>query len=137
MAENGSKQRRYDISMLRDFLDHLLCELRVEHSNLDKGSEATAAEWTAQQEVYRKKYHTTGLLERNLLQNDVESASEFDAASASFAAMFAEMRAVEIKRLEELQGLFDEVLRCCRQEEKPARTFSAAEMLSTMSSSQE
>jgi hypothetical protein len=137
MAENGAPPKRYDTSMLRDFLDHLLCELRVAQLSLGSAPREAIADLSATQDIYRRKYHTTGLLEQMALDNDVDSAQEFDTANASFDAMFAEIRSVEIKRLEELQGLFNEVLRCCGQDEKPVRTFSAAEMLEETAPSQE
>ncbi len=129
MAENGSTAKRYDTSMLRDFLDHLLCELRVAHSSYNPAEDGDLADLVRLNDKYRKKYNTTGLLEQSILENDVGSEAEFDAASSSFASMFSELRAAEIKHLDELQGLFNEALRCCGQTEKPVRSFSATEML--------
>jgi hypothetical protein len=137
MAENGATAKRYDTSMLRDFLDHLLCELRVAHSDLVSIAGEAGDDLTETQSIYRQKYHTTGLLEQSILENDVDSAKEFDSAKTSFDAVLADVRSVEIKRLEELQGLFNEVLRCCGQDQKPIRSFSAAEMLEESATSAE
>lgn len=134
MIDTGSSLKHYNISMLRDFLDHLLCELRLARLELSGESDGPAADLITLRTVYRNKYHTTGLLEPSALQNDVESPPEFETAQALFASMFADLRGVEIKRLEELQGLFDESLRCCGQDVIPVQVVSAAELLANSAS---
>jgi hypothetical protein len=52
MIVNGS--RCYDISMLRDFLDHLLCELRLARAVLVGESNETTVELRELIEVYRQ-----------------------------------------------------------------------------------
>lgn len=131
MNDFSTLAKRYDISMLRDFLDHLLCELRLAQLEFHSKSNGAPKDLTSLQEIYRNKYHTTGLLEVCTLENDVESAAEFETARELFASMFSDLRGVEIKRLEELQGLFDEALRSCAQDENPVRIFSAAELLAS------
>jgi hypothetical protein len=126
MHGNGSK--RYDISMLRDFLDHLLCELRLAQAELSSGNGA-AAELSELVDVYRRKYNVPGMLEVCVVTNDVSSAAELQAAETVLHTIFADLRRVETSRLDELQGVFDEALRCCSQDRRPTRTFSAAELV--------
>jgi hypothetical protein len=128
MADNCP--RRYDISMLRDFLDHLLCELRLAKAGFSAERNGAVGELSKLANVYRQKYNVPGMLEQFVLENDLAAGADLEAAEAIFAAIFADLRGAEIGRLEELQGLFDEALRCCARDDISSRNFSATELMS-------
>jgi hypothetical protein len=69
------------------------------------------------------------MLDECVITNDVSSDADLKTAEASLATIFADLRGVEMSRLEELQGVFDEALRCCRQDGHSTRHFSAAELI--------
>ena len=71
----GGERRRYDVQMIRDFLDNLIWELRVNHYEVASAAPAEYfgdprgdnPELTEQLAKYMKKYNNAGLLSLNQL----------------------------------------------------------------------
>jgi hypothetical protein len=101
-----SEARCYDVEMIRDFLDHLLWEVRISH--YESQSNKINPELAEQLERYQKKRQTVGLL----------FATEIGAASCSQDAdkyrelqrIKGEFRNSQLLCLEALRSLFAEAL---------------------------
>jgi hypothetical protein len=97
--------------MIRDFLDHLLWEVRIVNF------ESTAAPGTINPELgeqlkkYMAKYHC-GLLAAMDVGWDGIPEAERQQAARDFRAARQEASASQIAHLEALQGLFREALQC-------------------------
>jgi len=69
MSKNRLKRRKlkprkkyYDIQMIKDFLDHLMWELRINHIENTNPGCATNPELVEQLSKYSNKYNTVGLM---------------------------------------------------------------------------
>lgn len=119
----------YDVQMIRDFLDHLLLELRVQHyENVKALRTLTASEdirkaFAAAAEpserivdqfmAFQAKYAST-LLAANAVDGTNATEEEAREFSRAFLERNIQRRDEEIGHLEALQELFDEALLCAK-----------------------
>jgi len=102
----------YDVPMIRDFLDHLLWELRISHYELTTPkTDKVHQELKGQLTKYVKKRNTVGLLASNQLAASA-TPDEVERASVILKERLSNQRKVAIDHLEALADVFDEALRC-------------------------
>ena len=119
----------YDVQMVRDFLEQLLLELRVQHyenlkalralesTNDMKQAYAAAAEPSDsiinQMTVFQSKY-ATALMASNVIDGDDATEREVKEFAKELLQTNIERRDSQIGHLEALQDLFEEALMCAR-----------------------
>lgn len=128
IRQNNSKG--YDVEMIRDFLEHLLLEVRVQHyENLmglkimeehgdqrilrEVADEHTSPALVEQFCKYHAKYQTQLILDHGI---DGENATqaEIDIVTEAALGALTQKRDEQIGHLEALQELFDEALMCVK-----------------------
>jgi hypothetical protein len=122
MAQSNPKKPKatYDVPMIRDFLDHLLWELRISHHELTTPTpDQVHNELVGQLAKYIKKRNTVGLLASNQLATSA-TPQEVERASAILKERLGCQRIAAIQHLEALADVFDEALRCAA---KPDTTY--------------
>jgi hypothetical protein len=127
--------KRYDLTMIRDFLDHLLWELRTSHYEAvqrGRGEEVTSPELVGTLAKFNQKYGSV-LLPLAQMRRDGLTDAEFDESKANANRSMAELRDTQLGALESLQELFAEALKAaeCRTDLgfMPYLTVSAREFL--------
>jgi hypothetical protein len=105
--EKPSEARCYDVEMIRDFVDHLLWELRISHFETTGTGGGLNPELVDQLERYMRKRQTVGLLmghqaDRNIPREKVQQ----------FREALNALRQRQIDRLEALRPLLNEALFC-------------------------
>jgi hypothetical protein len=119
----------YDVQMIRDFLDHLLLELRVQHfENLKllkalrttddlatamKVTEETSRKLIDQLGVYQKRYQSS-LITSDVIDGSNTTEAELKAVMTVVMEGMSAKRDRQIGHLEALQDLIDEALFCAR-----------------------
>lgn len=120
----------YDVNMVRDFLDHLLLEVRVqqyENQLALRGMEAGLDATSANDEVkakeakiideqfthYLKKYECA-LISTNVIDDKGATSEEKDRFVKKLYQLNIARREEQIGHLEALAGLFDEALSCAK-----------------------
>ena len=98
-----SEARCYDVAMIRDFLDHLLWELRISHH--ESQTSKINPELAEQLEKYQKKRQTVGLL----FATGIDGNPDPD-KYRQFQTLRGEVRKSQLLCLEALQSLFREAL---------------------------
>ena len=119
--------RRYNLEMIRDFLDHLLLELRVQHYELNQtlrrfgfaGTLGEAANYAISPELTEKlnKYiekYPCFLLARTVFYTEGATEQETAEVSKSVIRSKSDMRDQQIGHLEALKKLFQEALKCAQ-----------------------
>jgi hypothetical protein len=101
-----SEARSYDVEMIRDFIEHLLWEVRIGHFEATSADGAINPELLEQIQRYQKKRQTIALLAANEIP-----ASGRDEVGALKRRM-AEVRQRQVDHLEALHTLFEEALFC-------------------------
>lgn len=105
--------KRYDVEMIRDFLDQLKLEVRLRQlENLD-GSAKTPPELLAQLRKFADKYNAGLLLAWELIPEGC-TKDEYDAVRDRLRQLRAEGRRLELEHLDALEDLFREALRCAQ-----------------------
>lgn len=102
---------RYDVEMIRDFLKHLLVEVRVAHSE----STPHATHLDIEQVNERKRLadkHGASLVPRNRFEGSGVGEDTYEAACDSLRARLEVQYTRWIRSLEDLSGLFDDALSC-------------------------
>jgi len=96
---------RYDLEMIRDFLDHLTWEVRIlEHEATHPG--AINPELVDQLSKYQTKRKTVGLLVTSTVS--AEAAQADPEKFAVFRILQGKVRACQLAHLDALKSLFDE-----------------------------
>lgn len=135
-AKAKAALKRYDLTMIRDFLDHLLWEVRISHFETvmrKRGkADTTSSELVETLSKYNQKYGS--VLQPILsVKRDGLSDEELNRAMANANAALAPIREDEIRALESLQSLFASALKAaeCRTDLGflPYSTVSAREFL--------
>jgi hypothetical protein len=102
--------------MIRDFFDHLLWELRINHDELQAaqhGGQPINPELVDQLEKYIKKRSTSSLL-ASLFMQDREGATseEIERNQRACAAAKLRIREEQLAHMEALRALFSEAIEC-------------------------
>ena len=105
--KNEPKRKKYDVKMIRDFLDHLKWEVRIAHFEYTSPPGATNDELVEQLAKYMKKYKVHGLLPYNAMPDDA-SQEVVDSFRSEYAQKFQK----QIDALESLGDLFTTALLC-------------------------
>jgi hypothetical protein len=119
----------YDVQMIRDFLDHLLLEVRTQHyenlklltalgatddlSTARKVTEEVSQKIVAQFVPYQQRYQSA-LIACNVIDRTNASDAEARAVTLAVAKAGLARRDEQIGHLEALKDLFDEALACAR-----------------------
>jgi hypothetical protein len=101
-----SEARCYDVAMIKDFLDHLLWEVRISHH--ESQTNKINPELAEQLGKYQKKRQTVGLLFATEI--GVASCSQDPDKFREFQRLKGEFRNSQLLCLEALQSLFAEAL---------------------------
>ena len=131
VVEQGNS-KRYDVEMIRDFLDHLLLELRVHHFELLKNlknysttddldtlakmmENQTSVSLVEQFLPFQKKYQSA-LIRVNAYDKKNASDAEVKAVITTVTKRTLANRDKQIGNLEALKDLFDEALECAKMQ---------------------
>jgi hypothetical protein len=132
----------YDVTMVRDFLDHLLLEVRVQHcenvrarKELDATGDINAAykavgkptQAVAEQFAKYQKKYAAALVPANRIDCTNASDDEVRAVVRQVIPEIIARREEQIGHLEALQSLFDEALKCARVAFAPDRNGNLVE----------
>jgi hypothetical protein len=98
--------------MIRDFLDHLLWEVRIDH--YEQVASGTNSELKEQLTKYIRKRQTVGLLFATMLEEEEPDPLKM----AEYRTLRAEFRKSQLLCLEALRSLFEEALRCAAKPDK-------------------
>jgi hypothetical protein len=101
-GEGPPEARRYDVEMIRDFLDHLLWEVRINH--YEQITSEVNPELQEQLTKYIRKRRTVGLLFATQI-TDLDPAR-----LAEYRTLKAGLRQSQLLALEALRPLFKEAL---------------------------
>jgi hypothetical protein len=102
-GEGPSGARRYDVEMIRDFLDHLLWEVRINH--YEQITSEVNPELKEQLKKYVRKRQTIGLLFATELDKKADPSR-----LAEYRKIKAGLRQSQLLGLEALRPLFEEAL---------------------------
>jgi hypothetical protein len=131
--EANRNGRRYDAEMIRDFLDHLLWEVRILHYESTATPGAINPELLDTIASLQSKYPGTAcLLAATYLTNDRELSGEQVARAEEYwRKARAQASQGWVDALEHLQGLFREALECVSKfaGQVPARHVDAFDVL--------
>ncbi len=110
-SAEASGANRYDVEMIRDFLDQLMLEVRLRHlENLD-GAAGTPPKLLAELRKFADKYDA-GLLLAWDLRPEGCTKEEYEAVRERLRKLRAEGRRQQLEHLQALEDLFREALRC-------------------------
>lgn len=148
----------YDVQMIRDFLDHLLLEVRVQQfenlrslkklkatGDLDaarKAADETVPALVEQFAKYQRRYQTA-LIPATAIDGAGASEEEIRAFTTVALQKNIERRDEQIRHLEALQELFDEALLCAKvpygfdkdgKPIQPVREFKVREVVDSITS---
>ena len=84
IADRKRPERQYDAEMIRDFVDHLLTELWIEHDETILGPESVGTELREKATKYRTQYSCPGLLPTALVEQGECSEDQFHLARGIF-----------------------------------------------------
>src|SRR5580765_86540 len=102
----------YDATMIRDFLDQLSLEVRMNHfENASEPQGLVSEEMVEELKPYLAKYKN-GLLVANALGPGKVSDAERQRAMQILRSRTAKLREQQLSHLEALGSLFDEALTC-------------------------
>lgn len=142
----------FDVEMVRDFLDQLLLELRVQHyenlqllhvlKEIEGPGDAmedttTSPELVAQLRKYMVKYETT-LLFMDVIDGSNATREEIRAAQMAVLDTQTKLRDEQIGHMEALQELFNEAILCAKTpfeiyadgtEARPTKNWQVREMV--------
>jgi hypothetical protein len=106
--------RHYDVEMIRDFLDHLMWEVRVRHFEYTAAHDTLNPDLCAQLGRYMRKWHCAGLLVGNSIaaKPDDMTAEVYASQIATISAGFLRQATEWLAHLEALNGLFEQALGC-------------------------
>ena len=102
---------RYDVEMIRDFLAHLLVEVRVAHSESTPHATHLNIELVDERKAFSDKYGAS-LLPRNRFGGSDVGEDVYEDACESQRARLEVQYTRWIRSLEDLSGLFDDALSC-------------------------
>ena len=109
--QSKQKRQRYDVEMIRDFLEHLKWELNIKHFESNYPNK-TNPELVEQLEQYIVKRNTAGLLYGLYIDTKGISAEDAEESIKSFRIAEAEIASEAIDALESLERVFEEALDC-------------------------
>jgi hypothetical protein len=102
-----SEVRTYDVEMIRDFLSHLLWELRTSHYEMIGSGSRLHPELQEQLQRYMNKRQTVGLLFALKTKGDLATESK-----EQIRKVRERLRTEQLRCLEGLMPLFEEALKC-------------------------
>jgi hypothetical protein len=123
-----ARKEKYDVGMIRDFLEHLMWELRIAvHENQCEGGRINP-ELTDQLKKYIQRRDCIGLLEGMKFADDLGDAEGLQ-AMRDLKRVRLWSRIVALDAIETLQVTFEEALRCAeRNKEFHIRIFKASDV---------
>jgi len=105
--------RNYDVEMIRDFLDHLMWELRIIHFENTNPSGADHGELMSQIQKYQQEYRgSKALMAIMTMATEGYSLADVERARRNFRRVRAVQMEEAIQHLEELAPIFEEALAC-------------------------
>lgn len=111
-----TKPQRYDVRMIRDFLDHLTWELRICLFELGQQTTKPSKDKPLNPELLEqlRKYRERGctLLPATDIDTSGTTESEARAVVVAISEIEAKRRQEQLDHLEALAGLFQEALHC-------------------------
>ncbi len=140
MAKKQRRPKAYDTAMIRDFLHHLLWELKLAHFVDTHAPGATNEELREKVRSVQSKYpDSPALVPVTMFRNDGVSKAEALKARRALREAQAEKHQMYIDALEDLEPAIGEAIRCANsgakfgdQESLPAVQFNAREILSML-----
>jgi hypothetical protein len=102
-------QRRYDVRMIRDFLEHLMWEVRIREYEKKTGDPMNInPEFVEQLRIYMRRYHCLCLMPVNILDNDLNTPEEFAEAMQNFRKYLQSSMEGFVAAMEEFWPLFEQ-----------------------------
>ena len=105
------KRKRYDVEMIRDFLDHLLWEVRINHFENTADVGAINPELVEQLGKYIRKYNGV-LLPATVINREGATEDQAKATELTYRQIMRDKRQEQMEHLESLQELFADALKC-------------------------
>ena len=131
----GSPVQRYDVEMIRDFLDHLTWEVRILHYESINEDDSLNPKLEDHLAKYTRRYKAVLLAETELDYEGLPAAMVQRARNCWKAAR-VRATAEQLQHLEALAGLFKEAIECIgfsnrigNKRPMPARTIKARDFL--------
>lgn len=106
-------RKPYNVEMIRDFLENLMWDLRIQHFEVTHPGDNHNAEFDEHIKKYMKKYKSVGLLSLNILPDSVDEYRE-----KVVRKLIALRYQQAIDNLEELGDMFEEAFNCASHEDK-------------------
>jgi len=107
-----NSRKSYNVEMIKDFLENLMWDLRIQHFEVTHSGGTRDAEFDEHVEKYMKKYKSVGLLSLNILPNSVDKYSG-EVVKKLIALKYQQA----IDNLEELGDIFEEACNCASHED--------------------
>ena len=131
----GLSVKRYDVEMIRDFLEHLTWELRILHYESINEDDAINPKSEDQLAKYSRRYNAVLLAETELDYEGLPAAM-VQRARHYWKAAQVKATAEQLHHLEALAGLFKEAFECIgfsnrigNKRALPRRTIKACDIL--------
>ena len=106
-------RKPYNVEMIRDFLENLMWDLRIQHFEVTHPGDNHNAEFDEHIERYMKKYKSVGLLSLNILPDSIGEYHE-----KVVRKLIALRYQQAIDNLEELGDMFEEAFNCASHEDR-------------------
>lgn len=140
MAKKQRRPKAYDTAMIRDFLHHLLWELKLAHFVDTHAPGATNEELREKVGSFQGKYpDSPALVPVTMFRNDGVSKAEALKARRALREAQAEKHQMYIEALEDLEPAIGEAIRCANSGARlgdanshPAVQYTAREILSVL-----
>jgi hypothetical protein len=133
MEKTWPASNRYDVGMIRDFLDALALELRAVHKESTSAGDRSRPEPIDQLRKYVEKYNGV-VMEVSRLDTEGLPAATLGRAVDNYKAARAAWAEEQLRHLEALRELFEDALQCAAKDinagnELPERWFKARDFL--------
>ena len=124
--------RRYDVEMIRDFLDHLLLEVRVAHSESTPHATQLNIEQINERKAYADRYDVN-LLPRTRFDGTGVGKDLYESACETLREQFEQKYTRWLRSFEELAELFDDALACAARGGVTDRVIDVAQVAGNVS----
>lgn len=105
---------KYDLRMIRDFLDHFTWELRIMHHEHSRPEAELNVELSENLARYQRKYNTYGLFPHTVLLEEAATPEETAVATAALHRARAKVVEETLRALEELRPWLDMALKLAK-----------------------
>lgn len=126
--KNAGKTKRYDAGMIEDFLEQLMWELRIAHSEIGSRPGTCHPELVDQQAAFLAKY-ATFLLPTHYVEDDGVTLPELNRAGKTMLRLLRKQYADAIEHLEALQPMLELTLLGANPDHCEVQAHRASDLL--------